>query len=381
MNSVILVLFVTTALLAIAVITLVNRFFALRLMGVDMLIDQPFVSVLIPARNEDKVIGETISALLFSDYTNYEIILLDDQSEDNTIETAQSAAKGSARLQIISGQPLPSGWAGKNWACHQMAQVARGEILLFTDADVRWSSGALSALVAQMYATRADLYTVWPTQVTLTWTERLVVPLMAMVILGYLPIAGTHYAPLAAFGAANGQCMAWRRSAYQRVGGHVVVANNVLEDVTLARKAKAHGLRLRMADGHGLVQCRMYDGWSAVRNGYAKNILAGYGGLIPLVAATVFHWLIFLFPWVWLVLGRTWTGLSGWPLWPALLISIGLLVRAYTAAYTRQRVLDAVFLPVSVFLMTIIAFQAIYWHIVYGGPRWKGRSLSRRLNV
>jgi chlorobactene glucosyltransferase len=259
-----------------------------------------------------------------------------------------------------------------------MAGIAKGDILLFTDADVQWHPHAISALVSQIERTHADLYTIWPTQHTVTWAERLVVPLMAVVVLGYLPVIGTHYVPLAAFGAANGQCMVWRRRAYDLVGGHARVAGNVLEDVTLARIAKGKGLRLRMADGNGLVSCRMYSDWASVRNGYAKNILAGYGGFIPLVFATLFHWLIFLFPWAWLLVGQQWHSLPGWPLWPSLLILMGILVRAYSAAYTRQRVIDAIFMPLSVILMTIIAFQAMFWHIVYGGPQWKGRSLSRQ---
>lgn len=373
-----LVIVVTCALLIISVLLLVNRVFFLRLSQAPLVQDPPFVSIMIPARDEVAVIGETVGRLLLSDYANFELLLLDDQSSDGTGEAARQAAQGDQRLTVLSGRPLPSGWSGKNWACHQMSQLAQGDIWLFTDADVRWQPSALHALVWQMERTQADLFTVWPTQTTNTWSERLVVPLMAVVILGYLPVIGTHYVPWAAFGAANGQCMAWRRAAYMQVGGHAAVADNVLEDVTLARMTKARRLRLRMADGGGLIGCRMYTDWRSVRNGYAKNILAGYGGLAPLILATIFHWLIFLFPWVWLFLGASWNGAAGWPVWPTALVMIGLLVRAITAAYTRQRVLDALGMPLSVLLMTVIALQAMYWHVAHGGPQWKGRTLSHK---
>jgi len=332
---------------------------------------QPFVSVMIPARDEAAVIGGTIACLLAQDYPQYEIILLDDQSTDGTAEVALQAAGDDPRLRIQPGTPLPPGWMGKNWACQQMQQNAKGDILVFTDADVIWEPNALRALVENMIATQADLYTVWPTQQTVTWAERLTVPLMALVILGYLPIVGTHYLPLAAFGAANGQCMAWRRAAYDTVGGHQAVSDNVLEDVTLARMAKAAELCLRMADGNKLIRCRMYTDWPSVRDGYAKNILAGYGNSIPLLlGATVFHWGIFLVPWVWLLVAPG--------LWPLVLIIAGLGVRALTAAFTHQRVTDALLLPVSVLVMTRIAFQAIYWQWRYGGPVWKGRVVQRK---
>ncbi|HRF95694.1 MAG TPA: glycosyltransferase family 2 protein, partial [Aggregatilineales bacterium] len=263
--------------------------------------ETPFVSVMIPARNESAVIANTVSAWLSQTYPHYEILLLDDHSTDNTAQIARDAGGDCDRLRILSGAPLPDGWMGKNWACHQMAGVAKGDILLFTDADVRWSPEGLNALVADMTARHADLYSVWSTQETVTWGERLVVPLMALVILGYLPLIGVHYIPLGIFGAANGQCMAWRKSAYQQIGGHERVKGNVLEDVTLARMVKSAKLRLRMADGAGLVTCRMYQNWHEVKNGYAKNILAGYGSPLALIVGTIFHWLIFIVPVLWLI--------------------------------------------------------------------------------
>lgn len=369
--------------MVIALITLCNVLSFPRLRPGSLPIGQrpPLVSVLIPARNEAAVIGETVKHLLAQSYPNFEVILLDDQSEDSTTQVARAAAGDDSRLNIIPGKALPSGWLGKNWACHQLAGAACGDILLFTDADVRWMPGALTALIADLQRTDADLYTIWPTQYTKSWGERLVVPLMAVVVIGYLPVLGTHYTPLSVFAAANGQCMAWRRDACDIIGGHVAVLGNVLEDVTLARLVKRRGLRLRMADGHGLITCRMYQDWTSVRNGYAKNILAGYGGRIEfLLLATVFHWLIFLFPWAWLIFGWRVTGFN-WPAAPVLLILIGLLIRAVSAVFTRQRIIDSLLMPISVLLMTIIAFQSIYWQVRYGGPQWKGRLISKKQTV
>jgi chlorobactene glucosyltransferase len=377
------ILFITTALIVISLITLSNLLFFPRLereaAGVPAEnASLPHLSILIPARDEAGVIGETVTRLLAQDYPDFEVIVLDDGSQDGTAATASSAGAGSARLRVIAGEPLPEGWSGKNWACHQMAEIASGEYLIFTDADVRWEPGALCALMREALRTRADLLTVWPTQHTITWSERLCVPLMALVVIGYLPVIGTHHLPLAVFGAANGQCLVWRRAIYQALGGHRAVRDNVLEDVTLARKVKGRGYRLRMVDGNGLITCRMYTGWDEVRDGFAKNILQGYGGSVPLLAlATVFHLLIFVFPWLWLVAGWAFPALSGWPTWPLALIALGLTIRALTATFTRQRVADAVSLPLAVLLMTRIALQAIRWQHVYGGPRWKGRVIRK----
>jgi chlorobactene glucosyltransferase len=359
--------FVTAALIVILMITLSNLLFFPRLTVKHASIT-PMVSVLIPARNEVKVIEKTLTLLLAQDYPHFEVIVLDDNSTDGT-DTALKKFQ-DARLKIINGAPLPDGWMGKNWACHQLQAEATGAFLIFTDADVQWSQAALSTVVTILHDTHADLFTVWPTQETVTWGERLVVPLMSLVVMGYLPILGTHYLPLAGFGAANGQCMAWRKEAYHAIGGHQSVRDNVLEDVTMARKVKQQRLRLRMADGNQLIRCRMYTNWGSVRDGYAKNILAGYGNsVLLLIGASVFHFLLFLFPFIWMFYA---------PMWGFGLLIIGIGVRAITARFTHQRVQDALLMPVSVLLMTRIAFHAIYWHVRYGAPLWKGRIIHTR---
>jgi chlorobactene glucosyltransferase len=367
-----------SALVVITLTAVLNTLTFLRLSHNAKPTQTPPLSILIPARNEAAVIGETLASLLAQTYPNFEIILLDDHSQDETAEIAR--AFDDSRLQVIQGQPLPPHWLGKNWACHQLAQVATGQYLIFTDADVRWTPGALETLAAELHRTNADLLTVWPTQHTVTWAERLIVPLMALAIVGYLPVLATHYLPFSIFAAACGQCMAWKRTAYLKIGGHRMVARNVLEDVTMARYVKRAGLRLRMIDGAGVIVCRMYDGWRSVRNGYAKNILAGYGNSIPLLLlATVFHWLLFIVPPVWLALlliaPETFDlQITHSRPWAVGLTTLGIGVRMLTADATRQRMLDALWMPLSAALMTVIAAQAMYWRFV--GGSWKGRAIT-----
>jgi chlorobactene glucosyltransferase len=386
----VIIIFITLTLISMAGIAIVNTFTFPRLRSTSLPRELPQVSILLPARNEAAVIGQTVQRLLAQTYPDFEIIVLDDNSEDETAAIALSAAQGDLRLRLISGQPLPADWLGKNWACQQLGQAARSEWLIFTDADVRWSPQALAALVGEMSRTQADLLTIWPTQYTYSWGERLVVPLMALVVLAYLPLPLVHHSPWLLFAAANGQCLAFRRRAYQAIGEHAALKANVLEDVNFARRIKANGFRLRMADGAGLISCRMYEDWPAVRAGYAKNILAGYGNsLLFLSAATLFHWLIFLAPWVWLIFGLSINNeqlaiineklLMGlWPLGPMTLIGLGVLIRMLTAVVSRQRPWDALLMPISVGLMTRIAAQAVWWHW-HGGPRWKGRVIRREV--
>jgi chlorobactene glucosyltransferase len=367
--------FVTVALVIVTLTAVVNILTMPRMAmpRLSKLKEQPSalrVSILIPARNEAVVIGQTLAHLLRQTYPFTELLVLDDNSTDETAVIVQQAAQQDSRVRLLNGQPLPDGWLGKNWACHQLGQAAGGDLLVFTDADVGWQPGALAALVAQVEQERADLLSVWPTQHTVTWGERLVVPLMALVILGYLPLPAAHHLPWPVFAAANGQCMAFRRRAYEATGGHAAVSDDVVEDVALARLVKKAGLRLRLSDGAGLITCRMYRNWAEVRDGFAKNILAGHGRSVPfLLLSTLFHWLIFVLPWVMLLFPSA--RQMGWVwLW---LLSVG--VRAGTAVATRQRLHDALLMPISVLLMTRIAFRSIQWHYS-GGPRWKGRTLA-----
>ncbi|MBK9122517.1 MAG: glycosyltransferase [Chloroflexi bacterium] len=358
--------FSAAALVVIALVMITNVLLFPRLRAAKASKELHGVSVIIPARNEEDRLGVTLTSLVSQTTADVEIIVLDDHSTDRTAEIARAFAP---RVKTISGTPLPLGWTGKNWACQQLADAARGDVLVFTDADVLWTDGGLAAAAAEFRRTRADLLSIWPTQITMSWAERLVVPLIALVIFGYLPVLAVHRVPIAAFAAANGQCMLWRRTAYDRVGGHRTIRGSVLDDVLLARQVKRAGLRLRNADGAGWISCRMYEDWGSVRRGFAKNILAGFGGPIPLIGSIAFHWIVFWWPWLWLFSGGDVTASLA-------VIGAGIAVRLVSAAATRQRTLDALLMPLSVGLMTVISFQALYWHFARGGPEWKGRKVA-----
>ena len=369
----------TVALLIMLAIALHNLCYFPRLAAsVPPAHPLPPISILLPARNEAQQIGQTVQALLAQSYPHFEVLVLDDQSTDETARRAQAAAKADPRFRLLIGAALPSGWSGKNWACHQLAQQARHRTFLFTDADVQWQPGALAALIAMQQHTQADLLTVWPTQITHTWGERLVVPLMSLAVLAYLPVRFAHHSPYPLAAAANGQCMLFQRHAYDACGGHAAIRQRILDDVLLAQRTKAARLRVRMADGAGLIACRMYQTWRDVFHGYAKNILAGHGDSpLLLLASMLLHNSLFVAPWVWLLWGYWGTLKAGWPWWPLALIGLGLLVRGMTAYSSRQRIYDSLWMPLSVLLMTGIAGQALWWHWHAGGPQWKGRRLDR----
>ncbi len=372
--------FISTVLIAIALIAILNTLSFPRLKTPPSFDSDLLVSILIPARNEAAGISGTLDSLLAQTGVKFEILVLDDDSTDDTTKQVRQIA--DPRVRLLTGAPLPEGWFGKNRACHELAQQAKGDLLLFTDADVIWNQGALTALIHEQQRSSAALVTVWPTQITKTWSERLVVPLMAMTIIGYLPVPTVNKTRWQAFSAANGQCLLFTRKSYQAVGGHEAVAASIVEDIAFARSVKRAGMRLWMADGNGLICCRMYHSWMQVRDGFAKNIIAGYGGVMPFLFGWLFHWLVFLLPVFYLIVGVIEPELRvgmPFPAIPLLLIGTGIAIRGLSAAVTHQRLVDALFLPISVILMSIIGAQALYWQLRYGGPRWKGRTLAKSL--
>lgn len=239
----------------------------------------PLVSVIIPARNEAAAIGTVIRSVLASNYPNFELLVVDDRSTDDTArlveQLADDAALSAGRLRLIRGAELPADWYGKPWACHQGAQAARGELLLFTDADTRHEPDLLGRAVAAAGAVSADLFTVAPRQRCDSFWERLVMPQIWMLLgVRYHP-ATVNRARHARDVIANGQFILVSRTTYEALGGHVGVRAAVAEDLALAQRYWRAGKRIHFAFADRLMETRMYTSLAQIIEGWSKNIYLG----------------------------------------------------------------------------------------------------------
>jgi chlorobactene glucosyltransferase len=253
----------------------------------------PLVSILVPARNEARSIEACVTSLLMQDYPHCEVIVLDDHSEDGTGDIVRRlglADSGSRR--VISGEALPVGWTGKNWACDQLSRAAQGHFLFFTDADTTHAPGTVSAAVAAVREYRPDLLSAWPRLITKTAGEKLVIPmilLLGMVMYPHwLVLLCQKYPQLAArlpvrvrraLGAANGQFIFFTRTAYDRIGGHAAVRGHLVEDVALGRAVATQmgeGMRLLNCEALRFSTCRMYQSLPEVWEGFTKNMRAAF---------------------------------------------------------------------------------------------------------
>jgi Glycosyl transferase family 2 len=233
------------------------------------------VSVLIPARNEERVIGPSLASLLASRGVEIEIVVLDDASTDRTAEIVRSFAEKDARVRLRTSAPLPGGWNGKQHACYALAQAARSDVLCFLDADVRLAPEALASMNAFLLRSGSDLVSGFPRQETETPLECLLLPLIHFVLLSYLPLAGMRALPAPGFAAGCGQFLMVRRDAYRKSGGHSEIRATMHDGLLLPQLFRRHGLRTDIADLTYLATCRMYHNASEVWRGLAKNATEG----------------------------------------------------------------------------------------------------------
>ena len=356
--------------------------------------DAPLISVLVPARNEARNIGPCVRSLLSQDYPNFELIVLDDNSEDETAEItrglgvvdASQMANGYARVerhQLLKGSPLPGGWTGKGWACHQLAAEARGEFLFFTDADTEHAPGTVSALLACAERHRADLLSAWPRLVTRTWGECLVIPMILFLGLAMYP----HWLVLflqerprlaarlpasfrRALGAANGQSMFFRRTAYDKIGGHASLRDHLVEDVALGRAVASRmgeGMRLFNCEALQFSTCRMYRSFPEVWEGFTKNMRAAFeDSLGAFLGLGFIHAAAFFFPFVFFAMGWPGGGLVTSQIAIILGIRILMTVRFRTSWWS------AACHPLSEALLMAIGLNS-WRRMATKGVTWKGR--------
>jgi len=259
--------------------------------------EDKLVSVLVPARNEEMNIVSCINGILSQSYKKIEIIIIDDCSTDNTYNIASSIKKNN--LKVIKGEILPEGWLGKNWACHQLAQHATGEYLLFVDADVGIKKESISSAIHELNRTNAELISVFPTQFMKSFGEFMIVPLMNWLLLTFLPLKFVFTSSSNSFVAANGQFMLWKRDSYFNLGGHQKVKDKVVEDMELARLVKQNNFKVKTLLGGDLVFCRMYSSFKQAYNGFAKNFYAGFSiNPIFFILIIFFLFIVFIVPFI-----------------------------------------------------------------------------------
>ena len=330
--------------------------------------DPPLVSVIVPARNEAKNIERCVRSVLASRYPKLEVIVVDDHSTDGTADVVRAAAGDDSRIRIIANPDLPAGWFGKQWACANGEQAARGEILVFTDADTEHSPDLLGRAVNAMRARQVDLLTLAGDQEMHTFWERIIQPqLFALISMRYGGTEPVSNSRRPADVIANGQFIAGNREAYHAVGGHALVRDRVAEDMSMAQEFVRSGRRMSILIATRQFSTRMYSSLSEIVRGWRKNIYAGgrhaaLGGelgraLYPVLLLTAP--MIGLAPPVALLLALTGVLSSAWLVWSAIVVAVSLVFWGAIYVFMRAPVGYALLYPLGLAMLFYIAVGAV----------------------
>jgi glycosyltransferase involved in cell wall biosynthesis len=334
------------------------------------------VSAIIPARNEEASIARAVESVAMQPEVG-EVIVVNDQSTDRTAEILADLASRVPKLRVLNAGELPRGWVGKNHAVSIGAAAATGDWLLFTDADTFHALGAVRRALADAVDHTAVLVSYSPEQEMETFWERALIPFVYCRLAARFSFARVND-PRRPEAAANGQFLLVLRDAYESVGGHTSVREEILEDVALARRVKQSGYGIYFTAPLGVVRTRMYRSLGAMWQGWTKNLFPLAGGnrwslFLELAEALPFLEVVVLFLGLISLRGIR---ASAWPAFLGLLIGVLLYghVRYAAALYRNLYPISYVQYYVPALCLYGAALLASWWKSTHGAVVWKGRA-------
>jgi hypothetical protein len=330
------------------------------------------ISVLIPARNEEGNIAATLKSVLANRGVEFEVVVLDDHSTDRTAEIVAEISARDPRVRLEFAPPLPAGWCGKPHACQVLAQRARHDTLVFIDADVQLAPDGLRRMLGFLQKTGAALASGVPHQQLGTFSERLLLPQIHFVLLGYLPLPMMRWTKLPAFSAGCGQLFIMRRDAHQAVGGHESVRMTLHDGVKVPRLFRRKGFKTELFDATDVASCRMYRTNCEVWRGLGKNAtegLAAPGTILPM-SLFLFGGQVLPF----LLLAALLQMTSGGVAMTVAAVVLAFLPRLIAVVRFRQPLGGALLHPIGVLALLAIQWFALARQLAGKPAVWKGRS-------
>jgi chlorobactene glucosyltransferase len=342
--------------------------------------DQNLVSICIPARNEEYVIERCVLSAVDQNYNNFEVLVLDDNSTDKTPDILSRLSKTHSSLRIIQGKPKPDDWLGKPWACHQLSEQARGDTLIFIDADVWLERTAISRSLNALK--NSDAITAWPKQEIQTFWEKLIIPMIYYGLYSLLPAKYVEENPKwvpapfrkrigVQFAAACGQFIGFNRGAYNKIGGHSSVKQQVVEDVELAKVIKRNDLKIIMYDGLNTVNCRMYRSHHEIFEGLRKNFFVGFGrNTLLFLFMSVMQFIVYIAPVYILIMGT-----PHQQIYAAFILMIILIQRWILDIKFKWDPVMSLLQPLTILWFEGLGIRCLWDHYTGKKAKWKGREV------
>lgn len=268
-------IFIVFALISFLIILVNNIFYLEDERRFASLKDKPFISVIIPARNEEKNIGKCLDGILNQDYKNFEVIVCDDGSEDNTCKVVEEYK--DKRLKLLRIDFLPEGWTGKNYACWRGYEISKREYLLFTDADTRFiNTRTVEYAVSKMKEKGLQLLSLVPRIETKSFWEKIFMPLWSFAFVSFFPLKFLSLKKYKKVAFAIGPFIMFERKFYERIEGHKSIRDEIVDDVYLAKRTKEKGGKIALLDGKDFIKVRFYKNYKEMERGTVKSAFGAF---------------------------------------------------------------------------------------------------------
>lgn len=358
-----ILLLLSSLLTMISLAIALLNFFTMRMVRESDAVISESVSILIPMRNEEANVAPLIKALAASrNLLTFEIKVLNDHSEDLTFEHLQDFAQ---QITILEGRPLPAGWMGKPFACHQLAEGCLSEFLVFVDADVRPAPQAISSAITLMRTLDWDFISPYPAQMAQTKMMKLIQPLLQWSWFSSVPLRIAESGRWASMVIANGQFFIVKRQAYESIQGHESVKAEVLEDLCLARALSGAGFQGGVADGSAVITCSMYECNKDLITGYTKSLWKAFGGVIGSIIAVLLLTLTQILPIILLASGQVWAIVP---------FICAALSHFFSSLKTASRPVNTLTHPIAIALLVLLICES-YRRKRLGQLEWRGRKV------
>ncbi|HUW87986.1 MAG TPA: glycosyltransferase family 2 protein [Candidatus Paceibacterota bacterium] len=347
----------------IILISFTNKFSLIRLKNAEKI--SPFaITVLVPLRNEEKNVEAVVASLKKQrGLPHFNIVLIDDNSTDQTRRLCSEAISNDSRFSLLVGSKLPKEWLGKPFALKQGLELCDSELIILIDADVRLKENAIAEAATLFAAKGLDFISVYPKEIALTWSERLIQPLLQWSWLASVPLKVAEHSSRQSLAIANGQFFLLRKSSLLAVGGFDSICDAVIDDIALARVFLRNGFHGTVVDGSRVAECRMYQSWEELRNGYSKSLPVAFGGWFGSSLVVILLFLTGVLPLAFALTGST-VGIAS--------LSLIYLSRLLSARITGGRWIDAIAHPLSSLLLIYMIVRS--WR-TRGKILWKGRAI------
>ena len=345
----------------------------------------PKVSIILPARNEEEFIGKCLETLIDQDYENYEIVVIDDSSEDSTGKIISQYAEKSSKIIHVSARPKPEGWMGKNWACMEGYKRATGELLLFTDADTKHKKNVITLAVSHLFSFDLDALSVIPKMISLDFWTKVTLPMISIFLHTRFSAINVNN-PKKKTGYFFGSFFIIKRKTYQEVGMHEGVKQEIIEDGALGKKVKEQGHKMRLVRGEHLIEAIWARDRSTLWNALKRLMVPLYLQSAKIATGSFFAVLFLLFfPFPTLAYSTLSNGSFSSVLLlvastiTVILIYVGAIMEVKMALFLKT--IYALFAPIGSIVVTLGFLSGLIQAKSSASVSWRGRNYSMKDHI